>query len=166
MLLCGSGFYISWYISVQCIYNSQRNIISSSSYKNESVVAFAFSKKDLSNHPEITLDDDELEYKQQMFDIINIKTSGDSIYLNCIADNDEDNLKQIIAGQILNSNHDFGKQLSISHFHIDDYINQLKNYNDLSANNNLIRTNHILFNVGILRSQFLSKPSPPPWFKA
>jgi hypothetical protein len=160
MLLCGSGFYISWYISVQCIYNSQRNLISSQAYKKQNVVEFAFSVCKTKNNPDIVFDDDEMEYRQEMYDIINIRRSGDSIYLNCIADRNEDNLKQIIASQMFSSTNDISKQLPISHFRLDNYINLKSNCAGTVIF--AIRNYYISFTSGILPVYYVSTPSPPP----
>lgn len=161
MLLCGSGFYISWRISMQFIYNSQKNLISSATYKKQNVIAFTFSKKDLQNNHNIQLDNDELNYNYKMYDIINIKTSGDKIFINCIADKDEDNLVKIVTANVFATGNDMAKQLPVSHFHIDDYISDAGNPG-LFVTNNEIRNNYISITDGILPDQFLSRPSPPP----
>lgn len=161
MLLCGSGFYISWYISVQCIYNSRRSLISSDTYKKQNVAAFAFSVRETKNNPQIVFDDDEMEYHQAMYDIINIRRSADSIYITCIADTDEDNLKQLIASELFSTTNDINKQLPISYFHLDSYIH-LRNIFDTHSINYVIRNYYISFIPGILPVHYISCPSPPP----
>ena len=161
MLLCGSGFYISWRISMRFIYNSQKNLISSATYKKQNVIAFTFSKKDLQNSNNIQLNNDELKYNHKMYDIINMKTSGDKIFINCIADKDEDNLVKIVTANVFATGNDMAKQLPVSHFHIDDYISDAGNLG-LFVTNNEIRNNYISITDGILPDQFLSRPSPPP----
>ena len=104
MVLCGSGFYIAWYLSLQSIRNSQRAIISNTTFDSERIVKFAFSKSDFKQILILVFDDDgenEFEYKQQMYDVINKKNKGDSIYITCISDKDEDHLNEMFIAQIL-----------------------------------------------------------------
>ena len=67
MMLCGSGFYIAWYISLQSVWNSQQAIISNATFDSDRIEKFTFSKADFKTNPDLTFDDDdgenEFEYK-------------------------------------------------------------------------------------------------------
>ncbi len=166
MVLCGSGFYVAWYLSLQCIRDSQRAIISNTSFENDRIMNFAFSKSDLTTNPDLVFDDDgenEFEYKQQMYDVINKKNIGDTIYLTCISDKDEDHLNEIFIAQILDTgNNPIGKQLPIFKFRLDHFTNDAKKTSVLFRTNGDWRIPYKTYNINNLPSPFLSISSPPP----
>jgi hypothetical protein len=164
MMLCGSGFYISWYISLHSVQNSQRTIISNSAFNRSKVVQFIFSKNDLKKNTDFTFDgENEFEYKNQMYDVISRKNIGDSIYIICISDTEEDNLRDIAMSQIMSSgNNTTGKELPIFKFHLDRYTNDFKNINAgflIKLTSNSYRQHK----AGKLISPYLNTSSPPPW---
>jgi len=168
MMLCGSGFYIAWYTSLQSVRNSQRAIISNANFDNERIVKFAFSKEDFKTNTDLNFDNDnsenEFEYKQQMYDVINQKTIGDSIYFSCISDEDEDHLNEIFIAQILESGNNTGqKQLPIFKFRIDHFTNDAKNGITLFHVTNQFKFIYKTC-IGTLPSPYLSTSSPPPKF--
>jgi len=163
MLLCGSSFYLSWYISVRCIYNSQRNLISTAAYRQQNVVAFTLPVHATPGGPRIAIDGDELSCGQAMFDIINITRKGDTLRVNCIADTDEDQLRELIASQLFSANPGAGKQLPIAHFRLDHFISQQLPAGVTGLPG--VRLGHQdPFTVLGLPLQYRSLPSPPPWF--
>ncbi len=166
MVLCGSGFYVAWYLSLQSIRDSQRALIANTTFDNERIVKFAFSKADLKANPELSFDDDgenEFEYKQQMYDVINQKDIGDSIYFTCISDKDEDNLNEMFIAQVLEAgNNPTGKQLPILKFRLDHFINDTNNANDFFRTNVDLKTRYKTCNVNNLPSPSLAISSPPP----
>lgn len=165
MMLCGSGFYIAWYISLQSVRNSQRAIISNSTFNNNRIIKFVFSKAGVKNNPDLVFGDDgenEFEYKHQMYDVVNQKTIGDSIYFTCISDEDEDHLNEIFIAQILEpGNNTSQKQLPIFKFRIDHFTNDAKNGITLFHVTNRFEFIYKTY-MAILPSPYLSTSSPPP----
>ncbi len=139
MVLCGSGFYVAWYLSLQSIRNSQRAIISNTTFDSDRIVEFAFSKSDLKANPDLVFNDDgenEFEYRRQMYDVINKRNKGDSVYLACISDKDEDHLNEMFIAQILETgNNASGKQLPIFKFRLDHFTSDTKNTSALFRTN-------------------------------
>jgi hypothetical protein len=166
MMLCGSGFYIAWYISLQSVRNSQRAIISNSTFHNDRVMKFVFSKADVKNNPDLVFDDDgenEFEYKHQMYDVINKSTIGGTIYFTCISDKDEDQLNDIFISRILETGNTNGKQLPILKFRIDHYTNDIKNKNVFLSMGNRLNHFYVTYDAGKLLTPYLNTSSPPPW---
>lgn len=166
MLLCGSGFYIAWYMSLQSVRHSQKNLIATSTFKSDKVVSFVFAKKDFQKNEEVIFnDEDEFEYNNQMYDVINKKIVGDSIYISCISDKQEDNLRDVAITQILNaSDNSTGKQLPIFNFRLDHYTNNL--FNNESFFLKSFMHFYIKYNDSKLVAPFLAIFSPPPRFIA
>ncbi len=167
MLLCGSGFYIAWRISLQSIHNSQRTVILNSTFNQNKVVSFVFSKKDFQTNTDFSFDGDdenEFEFKGQMYDIINQKNFGDSIYISCISDNEEDNLRDFAMAQILNNNNNTSeKKLPILNFRLDHFTNNFETINNLFLIQQQKVPTYKRHNSGSLPITYLSTSSPPPW---
>jgi len=166
MMLCGSGFYVAWYLSLQSIRDSQRAIISNTGFDNDRIMKFAFSKSDITTNPNLVFDDDgenEFEYKQQMYDVINKKDIGDTIYFVCISDKDEDHLNEMFIAQILETgNNTSGKQLPILKIRLDHFTNDTKNTSALFRINGNWRIAYKTYDINNLPSPYLSISSPPP----
>lgn len=169
MMLCSSGFYIAWHISLQSVRYSQRAIISNSVFNKDKVIEFVISLNDTKKNTGFTYEDEdenEFEYKGQMYDIISKKTSGDSIYINCISDKEEDHLKDVAIHQIIKAeNNTSGNQLPILKFSLDQFIHNFNNNNIVF----FIEKNaqfYKKYNTGNLSSPYLNTVSPPPWVSA
>jgi hypothetical protein len=164
MMLCSSGFYVAWYISLQFVRNSQKAIIAGSGYHKDKLARFVLAKKDFKTNSELDFNDEnEFEYKSQMYDVIDQKAIGDSVYINCISDTEEDNLKNIALHQIIRSgNNTSGRELPILNFRLDHYTNVLKtepaNFPEGTIGN-LFKNN----NCAILSAPHLTVFPPPPW---
>jgi len=165
MVLCGSSFYVAWYFSLQSIRDSQRALIANAGFNNDRIIKFIFSKSDLKTNPDLVFDDDEreFEFKQKMYDVINQKSIGDSIYFSCISDNDEDNLNDMFIAQILETGiNPTGKQLPIFKFRLDHFTSETKNSTILFRTNDNMKTKYKTCNVINLPSPYLAISSPPP----
>ena len=165
-MLCGSGFYVAWYIGLQSIRNSQKAVLSHPSFSKIKVVKFVFSKDDLKNNSDVVFDEDdsnEFEYKKQMYDIISRHEVGDRIYITCISDTEEDNLRDFAMSQIMNSgNNTTGKELPIFKFRLDHFTHNFKNVFTVFSMN-AIACSHHDYTVEKLITSYLNIPSPPPW---
>lgn len=164
MILCTSGFYVAWYISLQFVRSSQKTIIARSDYNQEKIVRFVLAKKDLKINSELDFhDEDEFEYKNQMYDVIDQIIIGDSVYITSISDTEEDNLKNIALHQIIRSgNNTSGRELPILNFRLDHYTNVLKT----ETANFHKRTHPVFFknhNCIIPPTPQLALSPPPPW---
>lgn len=166
-MLCSSGFYVSWYVSLQCIRNSQKEVITNSDYQKDKIINFVVSKQDLENNADISFDSqNEFEYKDLMYDVINKKVIGDSVYINCISDNEEDNLKNIVFSQILKTgNNNTGRELPILKFHLDHYTLHTKS-NSFASSSRETGQHYQKRKCDILPAPYLNIASPPPWFFA
>ena len=167
MLLCSSGFYIAWLISLQSVRHSQRAIISNSVFNKDKVIEFVISINDAKKNTDfIDEDENEFEYKGQMYDVISQKTSGDSIYINCISDKEEDHLKDVAARQVIKTeNNTAGNQLPILKFSLDQFIHNFNNNNIvffIEKNTRFYTT----YKTGNLPSPYCNTASPPPWVSA
>lgn len=167
MMLCGSGFYVAWYLSLQSIRDSQRALILSAGFDNNRIIKFAFSKSDLKTNLDLVFDDDdgenEFEYKQQMFDVISKESKGDTVYLACISDKDEDHLNEMFISQMLETgNNSNGKQLPIFKFRLDHFTNEIKNTSIVFRTNGDLKSRYKTCNVNNLPSPYLTISSPPP----
>jgi hypothetical protein len=166
MMLCGSGFYVAWHLSLQSIRDSQRALISNTTFDSDKIVKFAFPKSDLKTNPDLTFKDDgenEFEYREQMYDVISKKNSGDTVYLTCISDKDEDHLNEMFIAQILETgNNTSGKQLPILKFRLDHFTSDVKTASALFRANEDLRILYKTCNINNLPSPFLSISSPPP----
>jgi hypothetical protein len=164
MMLCSSGFYVAWYVSLQFVRNSQKTIIARSDFNKDKIVRFVLAKKDFKTNSELAFDnDDEFEYKNQMYDVIDQKTIGDSVYINCISDTEEDNLKNIALHEIIRSgNNTSGRELPILNFRLDHYTNVLKTEPSDFPQSIVICffKNH---NCNTLPTPNLNISPPPPW---
>lgn len=166
MMLCGSGFYVAWYMSLQSIRNSQKAILSHSSFSKNIVVKFVFTKNDLKNNSDVIFDEDdsiEFEYKKQMYDVISRKEVGDHIYITCISDAQEDNLRDFAISQIMNNgNNTTGKELPIFKFRLDHFTHNFTGAFTLFSMN-VVACSHHDYTVGKLIAPYLNISSPPPW---
>lgn len=164
MILCTSGFYVAWYISLQFVRGSQKTIIARSDYHKDNIVRFVLAKKDFKINSELNFhDENEFEYKNQMYDVIDQITIGDSVYINCISDTEEDNLKNIALHQIIRSgNNKSGRELPILNFRLDHYTNVLKTEiaNFPKGTISGFFKNH---NCSNLPTPCLTVFPPPPW---
>lgn len=163
-MLCSSGFYISWYVSLQSIRDSQREAVNNSNFHKGKIINFVFSRTSIEQNRELNFENaDEFEYNNCMYDVINKKTVGDSIYVTCISDTEEDNLKDVAIAQILRTgNNSTGKELPILKFRIDHYTNDLKNISCCSVGIDIFQTYKNAASL-ILPAPYLNISSPPPW---
>ncbi|MGH2646309.1 MAG: hypothetical protein ACRDE8_02035 [Ginsengibacter sp.] len=165
MLLCSSGFYIAFYISLQSIKHTQQQIILSSELKNKFVFEFSFSKSELqSSNSDLSYEDeDEINYKGKMYDIASKQYIGDNLVIRCISDKDEDYTlaladNQNIKDQREKSSHELSSlKLRLGIYTFDDDINFL------NSHNTIFTECFARFNPGKLASPHLNIPSPPPW---
>ena len=165
MMLCSSGFYIAFYISLQSIKHTQQQIILSSDLKNKFLFEFSFSKNDLKNNSQgFSFEEkNEINYKEKMYDIISQHAKGDSFLIKCIADENEDYTLALAQNQNVKAQSEKNsKELSIIQFRLGTYT--------FNANNNFSKIDDIIslqlfarFNPGNLLSPYLNIPSPPPW---
>jgi hypothetical protein len=128
-ILCTGGFYIAWFASLQAVHNSQKSLIAHSIYSQDKMIKFTMAKNDFETNDEFHFEDEnEFEFKNQMYDVISKRIINDSIYLFCISDSEEDNLKNIAISYILQTgNNNTGRELPILKFRIDHYTNDIKN---------------------------------------
>ncbi len=168
MLLCSSGFYIAFYISLQSIKHSQQQIILSSDLKSKFVFEFSFSKSELqkSNNDLSYVEKNEINYKGKMYDIVSQQYKGDNLVITCISDEDEDYTLALAGNQNIKAQREKNSQelsslkLRLGVYTFNDNINFLNNHN-------IIFTKFFArFNPGKLVCPNLNIPSPPPWHLA
>jgi hypothetical protein len=165
MLLCSYGFYIAWYASLQAIHNSQKAIMLHSDLHKNKLVKLVFSKNDFEKNTRFTFDDDdkeEFEYNKQMYDVAAKKIINDSIYVTCISDTQEENLRDVAMAQILSGDSSAsGKELPIFKFRLDHYTNSfqtISSYFFIKKN-----TKRFIKHTRKPGSPYIYVSSPPPW---
>lgn len=165
MILCCYGFSIAWYASLYAVHSSQKEIISRSDLHKNKLVELVFSKTDFERHTRFTFDDDEDEfaYNKQMYDVARKRITNDSIYVTCILDDEEENLRDFAMAQILSrEDNASGKELPIFKFRPDQYTNRFQNdfsYDVAKQDRKLF----IKYNPGRPASPYIHVSSPPPW---
>ena len=167
MMLCSNGFYIAWHISLQSVRYSQRAIISNSVFNKDKVIEFVFSINDAKKNKDfIDEDENEFEYKGQMYDVISQKISGDSIYIICISDKEEDHLKDVAARQVIKTEtNTTGNQLPLLKFSLDQFIHNFNNNNITFFLEKNARS-YKKYKTGNLPLPYCNTASPPPWVSA
>lgn len=155
-------------MSLQSIRNSQKAILSHSSFSKNKVIKFVFTKNDLKNNSDVFFDEDnsnEFQYEKQMYDVISRKEVGDHIYITCISDTEEDNLRDFAMSQILNNdNNNTGKELPIFKFRLDHFTHNFKNTFTVFSTN-VEACSHDDHTVEKLIVPYLNITSPPPWLR-
>jgi len=163
-MLCCYGFSIVWYASLYAVHNSQKEIISRADLHKHKLVSFVFSKSDFQRNPRFTFDDeDEFEYNKQMYDVVKKKITNDSVYVTCISDTEEKNLRDFAMVQILTGQENAaGKELPIFKFRLDHYTNSFQtNFSYDVAKQNKKR--FVNYNTEKSNSPYIHVSSPPPW---
>jgi hypothetical protein len=164
MILCSSGFYIAFHISLQSIKHTQRQIILSSDLKNKFIFEFAFSK-DASTYKRqgiSFIERDEIKYKGKMYDIVSQHDTTDSIFVKCISDEQEDYTIALSQNELIkNQNAKNEKDLSILKFNLGVYTFPDTGIPKFSLNKETL--SHQFFHPGKLLFTIINVPSPPPW---
>lgn len=165
MILCCYGFSVAWYASLYAVHCSQKEIISRSDLHKNKLVELTFSKADFESNAQFTFDDDEdeFEYNKQMYDVVQKKIANDSVYVTCISDTEEENLRDFAMAHILSREDNApGKELPIFKFRPDQYTNGFQtNFSCDVANQD--RKRFIKYNTGKPDSPYIHVSSPPPW---
>lgn len=165
MILCSSGFYIAFHISLQSIKHTQRQIILSSDLKNKFIFEFGFSK-DASTYKRqgiSFIERNEIKYKGKMYDIVRQYDTPDSIFLKCISDEQEDYTIALSQNELIkNQNAKNEKDLSILKFNLGVYtFNSDTEIPKIFLNKETL--SHQFFHLGKLLFTIINVPSPPPW---
>jgi len=165
MILCSSGFYIAFYISLQSIKHSQHQIILSSDLKNKFVFEFSFSKSEIQNNSgEFSFEEEnEIKYNGKMYDVISQQSNGDHLTIKCISDEDEDYTLALAENQNIKTQKEKNfKDLTLLQLRLGMYTFTAVN-NFYKPYNPVFRHPFARFNPGKLLYPHLNIPSPPPW---
>ncbi len=95
MVLCSCGLFISYKLSLHNIRLHQREtILQSANFKN-GIVTFSFpvNYRDNKVYDIVYVEEDEIMFNGKMYDIINEHLSADSIFIKCIPDKIEDEVR-------------------------------------------------------------------------
>ena len=165
IVLCSSGFYLAFYISMHQIKQSQRKIIASGNLNNDHIFVFNFSAVDLQNNKaNIELEESELKYDGKMYDIISKEEKNGMISISCIADGSEDYLLSLMGNSFYklqkekNSNHLFQLKWQIDNYTFETFPNLKLNFKDQK-----IHEPHVF--IILVQSYYKNVPSPPPWHR-
>ncbi len=124
-----------------------------------------FSKTDFERNARFTFDDDEdeFEYDKQMYDVVQKEIANDSVYVTCILDSEEENLRDFAMAQILSrEDNASNKELPIFKFRPDQYTNgfQTDFSYDVAKQDG---KSFIKYNTRKPASPYIHVSSPPPW---
>ena len=165
MILCSSGFFIAFQISLRSIKHTQRQIILSSDLRDKFIFEFAFAKDVSTYHQQgiSFIEKDEIKYKGKMYDIVSQHQAGDSIFIKCINDEQEDYTIALSENKLVKDQQARNeKNLSLLKFNLDVYttITDIKALLSLSKEETMQyhfpAKDKLLFPI-------INVPSPPPW---
>jgi DNA gyrase/topoisomerase IV subunit A len=165
MILCSSGFFIAFQISLRSIKHTQRQIILSSDLKDKFIFEFAFAKKVSKNqHQDISfVEKDEIRYRGKMYDIISQHEKGDSIFIKCINDEQEDYTIALSENNLVKDQQARNeKNLSLLKFNLDVYTSISDKRSLLSFSIKQTIKYHFPAKEKLL-FPIINVPSPPPW---
>ena len=164
MMLCSFGFCIAWYSSLKAIHHSQKAIILHSDLHKNKLVKFVFSKTYFDRNTRFTFNDDEeeFEYNKQMYDVVTKKIINDSVYVTCISDTQEENLRDFAMAQILRRGDPAtGRELPLFKFRLDHYTNSFQTIFSILLTKKSTKR-FIEYNKGKLGSPYIHVSLPPP----
>ncbi|MBS1735934.1 MAG: hypothetical protein JSS98_04930 [Bacteroidetes bacterium] len=162
VLLCSSGFYLAFYISMHQIKKSQRAIIAKGGINDDHIFVFKFSAHELRNNPEIEMEESEFKYKGKMYDIISMENKNEVITISCISDGSEDYLLSLMG----NSFYKLQKEKTSTHliqlkWQLDNYTFNVFDYSAAYFKHLIkYRPQKCLC---IVSNEHKNVPSPPPW---
>ncbi len=167
MILCSSGLYISYRLSLFSIRQHQKEVILHSEIFKGRVFEFSFSSNYIhdKNIDLVFVEDDEIMFNGKMYDIISKDKSADSIFIKCIADKIEDEIREEANNQINNTEGTTTqKNFSAFKFNPGPFTIQLETMNPLLVSKN--KSASFLFSKNDKPvAQYLNVASPPPWKK-
>ncbi len=105
MILCSAGLYISYKLTLHNIHLRQREVILHSDIFKHWVVQFSF-PTNYSQNKDVDLvfvEKDEIMFDGKMYDIVDQYQSADSIFIKCIPDKIEDDVRDAVNNQIDNT---------------------------------------------------------------
>lgn len=165
MILCSSGLFISYKLSLHNIHLRQREIILHSDIFKNRVVHFTFPRNHQTQQDNdlVFVEDDEIMFNGKMYDIIEQLQTNDSVFIKCIPDKIEDDIRAEASNQ-LDKNDGANTQKNFSGFKFNAgpfiVVTEVTHYF------NFLKTATELFpveNPEKLVAAFLNIPSPPPW---
>ncbi len=165
MMLCSSGFYIAFYLSLQSIKHTQRQIILSSDLKDKYIFEFSFSKEEANSSGDFSfVEKDEIKFKGKMYDIVTLHSTADSFYIKCIVDENEEYMKELASNAIIKQQTAKNErslsflQLRLGFFTINSFDPFVKTFSIQKA------VAYNCFLPGELSKPDINIPSPPPWY--
>ncbi len=165
MILCSSGLYISYQLSLYSIRQQQKEIILHSEIFKGSVFEFSFSR-DYIHDKDIDLvfvEDDEIMFNGKMYDIVSQQKSADSIFIKCIPDKIEDEIREEVNNQINNTKGTATqKNFSAFKFNPGPFTIRSETENLLFISKNKSASFLFLKNDTPV-AQYINVASPPPW---
>lgn len=164
MLLCSSGFYLGFNLKLYSIKQTQKQIILSSRLRDQFVHNFAFSKNDIQKSTINILfkEKNEIKYKGKMYDIISQKDDRDSLFIQCISDEEEDYTLALSGNEKIKlQKQKDTKDLSDIKFNLNNFILYYEIAHIKSAD--ILLESSYFFALEKTRISYLNVPSPPPW---
>ncbi len=164
MIVCSSGLYISYLLSLHSIHKHQREVILHSDNFKNIIAEFSFPLNYAldENIDLVFVEDDEIMFNGKMYDIVQQYTSADSIFIRCIPDKIEDEVRDQVNNQINKTDGATAqKNFSAFKFNPGPFISDSETV-DLSFIFNCRAPNFFSGNIQPL-TQYLHVPSPPPW---
>jgi hypothetical protein len=162
IMLCSSGFYLAFYISMHQVKQSQRKIIATGNLNSDHIFVFNFSENELQNNKSIKLEESELKYQGRMYDIISREDKNGMVSISCIADGSEDYLLSLMG----NSFYKIQKEKNNDHlfqlkWQIDNYTFNVPHIFNVHANSAANYGPQMCFDI--MSSDHKNVPAPPPW---
>ena len=164
MILCSSGSYTSYLLSLHSIHKHQREVILHSDNFKNIIAEFSFplNYNRNENIDLVFVEDDEIMFNGKMYDIVHQHTSADSIFITCIPDKIEDEVRDQVNNQINRTDGAIAqKNFSAFKFNPGPFISDSETV-DLSLIFNRRATNFFSGKIQPV-TQYLHVPSPPPW---
>jgi hypothetical protein len=162
VLLCSSGFYLAFVVSLQSIKLSQKKIIASTNVENKLILKFSLSREDCSREVSFKDNDEEMSFRGKMYDIISIVKNKDSISITCIPDGREDEIL------LMMTNSEFKIQKKNTNHKLLELKWRLENFtppSDSIVSFLFESFSYRFFNkeTNNLPVPYFNIPSPPPW---
>ena len=165
MILCSSGLFISYKLSLHHIHLRQREVILHSDIFKNLVVHFTFPRNHQSqkNYDLVFVEDDEIMFNGKMYDIAEKIETADSIIIKCLPDKIEDDIRTAASNQ-LDKKDGATTQKNFSGFKFNPGpfipIAEVMPYFTFGKDATQLFQ---IENSGIPPDLFLNIPSPPPW---
>ncbi len=170
MAICSGGIYISYHLSLYSIHLQQKEVIKKHQEFFKERIFEIHVPENFAADKSVDLlfkGDDEIMFHGKMYDIISRRSSGDSIFFKCISDRIEDEVRCIVANEILNNNGRSASQKEnlVIKFNPGLYTNFIQDEDVSLLPGNSVGS-YLFYIVKKVSPSYLNIPAPPPWQNA